>query len=147
MAQAPATYIGSVRMSYMLRNLLCTIFVRKTAWQKYCFQILSPKKAQIASLKNPNLDLIRRIHPECGFHGFMIRFWICPKKPAKSVFGFWNPGLDFPKNTAPSQYWVSRCSSGTTHPTLWWFHRFFLTPSHTLNSQWIGKITTQGKDK
>ena len=31
------------------------------------------------NLKNPDLDLIRGVHPECGY-GFMIRFWICPKK-------------------------------------------------------------------
>ena len=31
----------------------------------------------------------------------MIRFWICPKKTAKSVFGFGNPHLDFPKKTHP----------------------------------------------
>ena len=35
--------------------------------------------------------------PECGFYGFMIRFWICQKKPAKSVFGFGNTDLVFPK--------------------------------------------------
>ena len=40
------------------------------------------------NLKNPDLHLIRRIHPECGFYGFMIRFWI-----QKSGFGF------SPKNT------------------------------------------------
>ena len=52
------------------------------------------------NLKNPDLDLIRRIHPERGFYGFMIRFWICPKN-AKYVFGFGNPHLDFPKETHP----------------------------------------------
>ena len=31
----------------------------------------------------------------------MIRFWICQKNPAKSVFGFGNPHLDFPKKTHP----------------------------------------------
>ena len=36
-----------------------------------------------------------------SFYGFMIRFWICQKKPAKSVFGFGNPHLDFPKKTHP----------------------------------------------
>ena len=36
-----------------------------------------------------------------SFYGFMIRFWICPKKNAKSVFGFGNPHLDFPKKTHP----------------------------------------------
>ena len=48
------------------------------------------------NLKNPDLDLIRRIRRECGFYGFMIRFWICPPKNAKSAFGFGNPDLDFP---------------------------------------------------
>ena len=28
------------------------------------------------NLKNPGLDLIRRIHSKSGFSGFMIRFWI-----------------------------------------------------------------------
>ena len=56
--------------------------------------MLSQKNAQIVNLKNPDLDLIRRIHPECGFYEFMIRFWICPKTLKirfwirKSVFGF-----------------------------------------------------------
>ena len=63
-------------------------FFRKIASQKYFFQILSQKNAQFVNLKNPDLDLIRRIHPECGFYGFMIRFWIW-----KSRFRF------SPKNT------------------------------------------------
>ena len=50
--------------------------------------------------KNPDLELMRRIHPECGFYGLMIRFWIYPpppkKKKATSVFGFGNQDLDFP---------------------------------------------------
>ena len=63
-------------------------FFQKTTSQKYFFQILSQKNAQIVNLKNPDLDLIRRIHPECGFYGFMIHFSI-----RKSGFGF------SPKNT------------------------------------------------
>jgi len=31
-------------------------------------------------LKNSDLDLISRIHPECGFYGFMIRYCIILKK-------------------------------------------------------------------
>ena len=77
-----------------------TIFFLKNRLSKYFFQILSKKNAQIVNLKNPDLYLIRRIHPECGFYGFMIRFWICPKN-AKSVFGFGKPDLDFPKKTHP----------------------------------------------
>ena len=42
--------------------------------------MLSQKNAQIVNLKNPDLDFIRRIHSESGIYGFMIRFWICPKK-------------------------------------------------------------------
>ena len=52
------------------------------------------------TLKNPDLDLIRRIHPESGFYGFTIRFWICPKKE-KSSFGLGNPDFDFPPKTHP----------------------------------------------
>ena len=52
------SYLGFIHV----RHLLCTIFVRKTACQKYFFQILSKKKnaPQIVNLKNPDLDLIRR---------------------------------------------------------------------------------------
>ena len=78
-----------------------------TTCQKYFFQILPlaphpspPKNAQVVNLEHPDLDLIRRIHPECGFYGFMIRFWICPKN-ANSIFGFGNPDLDFPQKTHP----------------------------------------------
>ena len=62
----------------------------KSGLSKILFSNPFPKKnAQIANLKNPDFDLIRRIHPECGFYGFMIRFWI-----RKSGFGF-------PKKTLP----------------------------------------------
>ena len=87
-------------------HLLGTIFVRKTACQKYLFQILSPKNVQIVNLKNPDLDSIRRIHPECGFYRFMIRCWICQKN-AKSVFGFGNPDLNFPQKNAPKRNLVT----------------------------------------
>ena len=63
------------------------------------------------NLKNPDLDLIPRTHPECGFYGFMIRFWICPKN-AKSVFGLGNPDLDFPKKRALRvRYHVTRVAN------------------------------------
>ena len=74
-------------MSYMNAIFRVPFFVRKTACQKYFFQILSQGK--IVNLKNPDLDLIRRIHLECGFYGFMIRFWI-----RKSGLEF------FPKNAS-----------------------------------------------
>ena len=66
----------------------------KNRLSKYFFPILSQNNAQIVNLKNPDLDLIRRIYPECGFYGFIICFWICPKKLKirfwirKSGFGF-----------------------------------------------------------
>ena len=44
-------------------------FSRKTACQKHVCQIFSQKTAQIVNLRNTDLDLIRRIHPECGFFG------------------------------------------------------------------------------
>ena len=76
-------------------------FLRRNACQKYFFQILSQKDAQIVNLENPDLDLIRRIRPESGFKGFMSRFWICPPKTQ-------NPFLDseiriwiFPTKTQP----------------------------------------------
>ena len=65
-------------------------------------QILSQKNAQIANLKNPDLDLIRRIHPECGFYGFMICFWICPKK-RKMRFWISKSGFGFSQKNAPSE--------------------------------------------
>ena len=49
----------------------------------------------MVNLKKPDLDLIRSILLECGgYFGFMIRFWILPKKRKmhfwiqESVFGF-----------------------------------------------------------
>ena len=48
------------------------------------------------NLENPDLDLIRRIHPECGFHGFMICFWICP---TKRKIRFWIPKSGFVLST------------------------------------------------
>ena len=53
------------------------------------------------NLKNPDLDLIRRTHPEFGFYGLMIRFWIFPKK---RQIRFWirKSGFGFSKKNAPS---------------------------------------------
>ena len=46
---------------------MCTIFAWETACQKYFFQILSQKNAEVMNLKNPDLDLIRSILLECGY--------------------------------------------------------------------------------
>ena len=70
--------------------------VRCVPFEKPLAKILSQKNAEIVNLKNPDLDLIRRIHPECEFYGFLIRFGF-----AKSVFEFGNQNLDFPKKTHP----------------------------------------------
>ena len=74
-------------------------FLKKTACQKYFFQILFQKNAQIVNLKNLDLYLIRGIHPECGFYGFMIRFWICPPKTQNPFLDSEIMDLDFPKKT------------------------------------------------
>ena len=101
----------SVRMSYMY-GVCCIpfLFLKKTAREKYIFQILSQKNAQIRNLKNPDLDLIRIIHPECEFYGFMIRFRI--RKPG---FGF------FPKTRTLMLYKVDYYSFKI-------FSRFWLAP-------------------
>ena len=64
------------------------------------------------NLKNPALDLIRRIHPECGFYVFMIRFWTAPKN-SKSVFGFGNPDLDL-----EIRIWIWKSGFGFGNPDL-----------------------------
>ena len=65
-------------MSYIY-SICCEPFLfGKPLVKNIFFKSFPPKNAQIVNLKNPDLDLIRRIHPEN--HGFMIRFWICPKK-------------------------------------------------------------------
>ena len=70
---------------------------------KILFSNPFPKKnAQVVNLKNQDLDLIRRIHPQCGFYQRIYDpFLDLPNRNAKSVFGFGNPDLDFPKKTHP----------------------------------------------
>ena len=103
-------------MSYLYGICGVPYFCGKTACQKYFFQILSPhqKNVQFVNLKNPDLDLIQRIHPECGFYGFMIRFWICPKKTQ-------NPVLDseiriwiFPKKRTQNPYFLPALTPALT---------------------------------
>ena len=52
------------------------------------------------NLKNPDLDLICRAHPECEFYGFMICFWNCPQKRT-IVFLFWILKSGFFQKDAP----------------------------------------------
>ena len=67
-------------------------FCSKNRLSQKLFSNPFPKTAQIVNLKNPDLELMRRIHPECGFYGFMIRFWIYPPPPPlkKRQHRFWN---------------------------------------------------------
>ena len=65
------------------------------------FRIFFINGKQPVNLRSPDLDFIRRIHPESGFYGFMIPFWTLPQKTQ-------NPFLDseiriwiFPKQTHP----------------------------------------------
>ena len=90
-------------MSYMQDICYVPFFLEKPVVKSTFFKSFPPKNVQIVNLKNLDLDLIRRIHPECGFYGFMIRLWICPKN-ANSVFGFGNTDLDFPPKNAPTVY-------------------------------------------
>ena len=55
------------------------------------------------NLKNPDLDLIWRIHSKCGFSGFMIRFWILEIK-RKIRFRIQESGFGFPQKNA-SKVW------------------------------------------
>ena len=72
-------------------------FCSETILSKVRFSNPRPQNAQIVNLKNQDLDLIRRIHPECGFYGFMICSWFSPRKLKirfwirKSWFGFSQP--------------------------------------------------------
>ena len=75
-------------------------------WENHLLKILffksfpPQKNAQVVNLQNSDLNLIRRIHPECEFYGFMIRFWICPKK-RKIQFWIRNSGFGFSQKTYP----------------------------------------------
>ena len=88
----------------VIRSCKVTVVYRlseENRFSKIVFSNLFPKKkAQVVILKNPDLDLIWRMHREGGFYGFMIRFGISPKK-RKIRFGFRNLDLDFPKKTHP----------------------------------------------
>ena len=112
------------------QHRLRLFFFSKNRLSKIIFQILSQKNAQIVNLKNPDLDLIRRIHPECGFYKFMIRFWICPKTLKirfcirKSGFGFGNPYLDFPEKTHP---YIHVSSNGVSKKSNCWLCRALTT--------------------
>ena len=76
-------YMGSVRSHTCTTSVAYHsffFFFSKNRLAKILFLKPFPKKARIGNLKNPDLDLIRKIHPECGFYGFMIQIWIFPKK-------------------------------------------------------------------
>ena len=75
-------YIGSVRIHTCTISVACdsfSFFFEKPLVKNTFFKTF-PKKSSEREFKNPDLDLIRNIHPECGFYGFMIQIWIFPKK-------------------------------------------------------------------
>ena len=93
-----------------LRHLLCTIFDRKTACNFF---------------QNPVFDLIRRIHKESGFNGFMIRFWICPKK-RKIQFWIRKSWIWFSPKKTHSKYRRFREESFAAHSRFYaWFPHLF----------------------
>ena len=93
------------------------------------FQILfappppSPQNHSDWDFQNPVFDLIRRIHKESVFNGFMIRFWICPKK---RKIQFWiRKSWFFPPKTH-SKYRRFREGSFAAHSRFYaWFPRLF----------------------
>ena len=75
-------YMGSVRSHTCTISVACdsfSFFFEKPLVKNTFFKTF-PKKSSEREFKNPDLDLIRNIHPECGFYGFMIQIWIFPKK-------------------------------------------------------------------
>ena len=75
-------YMGSVRIHTCTISVACdsfSFFFEKLLVKNTFFKTF-PKKSSEREFKNPDLDLIRNIHPECGFYGFMIQIWIFPKK-------------------------------------------------------------------
>ena len=70
----------SVRMSYMY-SICCAPFLFGKPLAKNIFSNPFPKKRSVCESQKSGFGLIPRIHPECGFYGFVIRFWIFPKKP------------------------------------------------------------------
>ena len=75
-------YMGSVRIHTCTISVACdsfSFFFGKPLVKNTFFKTF-PKKSSEHEFKNPDLDLIRNIHPECGFYGFMIQIWIFPKK-------------------------------------------------------------------
>ena len=74
--------MGSVRIHTCTISVACdsfSFFFEKPLVKNTFFKTF-PKKSSEHEFKNPDLDLIRNIHPECGFYGFMIQIWIFPKK-------------------------------------------------------------------
>ena len=80
-------------MSHMYGFWCVQFFFLKNRLSKILFSNPFPKKRSDCESQKSGSTL--------SFYEFMIRFWICPKKNAKSVFGFGNPHLDFPKKKHP----------------------------------------------
>ena len=79
--------MGSVRIHTCTISVACdsfSFFFEKPLVKNTFFKTF-PKKSSEREFKNPDLDLIRNIHPECG-----LFLWIH------------DPDLDFPKKNTPS---------------------------------------------
>ena len=71
-----------------MSGICCVAFLlEKPPVKKYFFKSFPKKTAQIVNLKNPDLDLIRRIYPECGFMDWWSVFEFAQKTQV-SVLGF-----------------------------------------------------------
>ena len=75
----------SVRMSYMYGICCAPIFVRKTACQKYFFQILSQKSAQFVNLRNPDLGWSQESTQSVDFMDSWSVFGFSQKNPPLRV--------------------------------------------------------------
>ena len=83
------------------------------------------KPTQIEIFKNPDLDLIRRIRQESGFYGFMIGFWICPKR-RKIQFWIRKSWFWFSPQKVHTKYRRFREGSFAAHSQFYvWFPRLF----------------------
>ena len=74
----------SVRMSYMY-GICCAPVLFGKPLAKNIFSNPFPKKCSVCESQKSGFGLIPRIHPECGFYRFVIRFWIFPKNPPLRV--------------------------------------------------------------
>ena len=93
-------YKGLVRMSHMYGIWCVQFFFFGKPLVKNTFFKSFPKKTLRFWISKIRICTIRRIHPSVDFIDSWSVFEFAQKK-RKSVFGFGNPDLDFPKKTHP----------------------------------------------